>query len=81
MKNANILELNNENLFIAAEKIKNGELVAFPTETVYGLGANALNKEACLKIYEAKGRPLTDPLIVHISNKKDIFNYVEMDLS
>jgi len=46
-----------------------GELVAFPTETVYGLGANALDASACLKIFEAKGRPQDNPLIVHICNR------------
>ena len=46
--------------------IQAGKLVAFPTETVYGLGANALNAEACLDIFRSKGRPLTDPLIVHV---------------
>lgn len=49
----------------AAEIIRQGGLVAFPTETVYGLGADALNREAVLKIFEAKGRPPTNPLIVH----------------
>ncbi|MGV3488730.1 MAG: L-threonylcarbamoyladenylate synthase [Tuberibacillus sp.] len=51
----------------AAAFIRDGELVAFPTETVYGLGANALSEEAVKKIYEAKGRPSDNPLIVHIS--------------
>ncbi|KAM9963137.1 hypothetical protein ACTFIW_006360 [Dictyostelium discoideum] len=55
-----------ENLIEAGNKIKNGGLVAFPTETVYGLGANALDKDAVLSIFKAKGRPLTDPVIVHI---------------
>jgi L-threonylcarbamoyladenylate synthase len=50
----------------AAEFIKKGELVAFPTETVYGLGADALNEDAVRKIFEAKGRPLDNPIIVHI---------------
>ena len=45
--------------------IKNGGLVAFPTETVYGLGGDALNKESAKKIYAAKGRPSDNPLIVH----------------
>ena len=49
----------------AAELIKAGELVAFPTETVYGLGADALNEDAVKKIFEAKGRPQDNPLIVH----------------
>ena len=51
----------------AAVLIKNGGLVAFPTETVYGLGADALNAHAVQKIFEAKGRPADNPLIVHIS--------------
>lgn len=53
---------------IAAEVIRRGGLVAFPTETVYGLGADAFNPEAVRKIYEAKGRPLDNPIIVHISS-------------
>ncbi len=52
----------------AAERIRAGELVAFPTETVYGLGANALDAAAVAKIYEAKGRPATSPLIVHVAS-------------
>ena len=52
----------------AAELIRSGELVAFPTETVYGLGANALDSEAVAKIYELKGRPATSPLIVHVAS-------------
>lgn len=52
-------------------------MVAFPTETVYGLGANALSDEAVNKIYEAKGRPSDNPLIVHISKMEDVDKYVE----
>ncbi len=52
----------------AAARIRNGELVAFPTETVYGLGANALDATAVAKIFEAKGRPSTSPLIVHVAS-------------
>jgi L-threonylcarbamoyladenylate synthase len=55
-------------LKVAAQTIKNGGLVAFPTETVYGLGANALDEAACAKIYAAKGRPADNPLIMHISD-------------
>lgn len=54
----------------AATLIQQGELVAFPTETVYGLGANALDEQAVKKIYEAKGRPSQNPLIVHVSGKE-----------
>ncbi len=60
-----------KDLAIIAEAVKliqAGELVAFPTETVYGLGANAFNEEACLKIYQAKGRPSNNPLIVHVAS-------------
>ena len=56
----------------AAEIIKDGGLVAFPTETVYGLGADALNAEAVGKVYAAKGRPSDNPMIVHISSKDDV---------
>src|SRR5579884_1864003 len=52
----------------AAELIRAGQLVAFPTETVYGLGANALDPVAVDRIYEAKGRPATSPLIVHVGS-------------
>lgn len=56
----------------AADILRRGGLVAFPTETVYGLGANALNPSAAAKIYEAKGRPGDNPLIVHIADTEDI---------
>ena len=52
----------------AAELIRSGALVAFPTETVYGLGANGLDAAACARIYEAKGRPSDNPLILHVSD-------------
>ena len=55
-----------------ADLIKSGELVAFPTETVYGLGANGLDGEAVNKIFEAKGRPNDNPLILHIAKKSDV---------
>lgn len=55
----------------AANIIKNGGIVAFPTETVYGLGADATNVNAVKRIYEAKGRPAANPLIVHIADKDD----------
>lgn len=56
----------------AAAVIKEGGLVAFPTETVYGLGADALNEKAVAKVYEAKGRPSDNPMIVHIARASDI---------
>ena len=57
----------------ASDLIKHGEIVAFPTETVYGLGANALNSDAVKKIFIAKGRPQDNPLILHVSD----FNQVD----
>lgn len=61
-----------EGLKFASSKIAEGEVVAFPTETVYGLGADALNEAAVKKIFEAKGRPGDNPLIVHIRDKSQI---------
>src|SRR5581483_6576409 len=55
---------------LAARIIRAGELVAFPTETVYGLGANTLDTAAVQKIFAAKKRPLWDPLIVHVSSRE-----------
>lgn len=63
----NDLQKDREYICRAGEIIRNGGLVGFPTETVYGLGADALNAAAAAKIYEAKGRPSDNPLIVHIS--------------
>ncbi|MBU1246041.1 MAG: L-threonylcarbamoyladenylate synthase [Nanoarchaeota archaeon] len=73
-----IIKINPEKLEIskvkiAAETLRKGGLVAFPTETVYGLGADALNSEAIKKIFEAKGRPIDNPLIVHIADKKEVY--------
>ena len=59
--------LNMEYIKEASEILRNGGLVAFPTETVYGLGGDATDKEASRKIYAAKGRPSDNPLIVHIA--------------
>ena len=61
-----------ESLWTAGDIIRKGGIVAFPTETVYGLGANAYNADAIKKIYEAKGRPSDNPLIVHIAEIKDL---------
>ena len=67
----------NPGLLEAAEILRNGGLVAFPTETVYGLGANALDEEAARKTYTAKGRPSDNPLIVHIAEKSALEEIVE----
>ena len=57
----------------AAQLINQGEVVAFPTETVYGRGADATNEEAVKKIFIAKGRPGDNPLIVHIPDVSDVY--------
>ena len=57
-----------EDLDAVCQHLRNGDIVAFPTETVYGLGANALNETSIGKVYEAKGRPSDNPLIVHIAS-------------
>lgn len=60
-----------ENLEACGERLRLGELVAFPTETVYGLGCHALDESAVSKVFQAKERPLTDPLIVHVVSEQD----------
>ena len=69
-----------EDIQQAAEIIKEGGLVAFPTETVYGLGADALNPEAVGKVYAAKGRTSDNPMIVHISSKNDL-SYLTFEIT
>lgn len=75
--NTRVVKINPENIDYnilneAAHVIQNGGTVIFPTETVYGLGADALNEDACNKIFEAKGRPKDNPLIVHITCMDDL---------
>ncbi|HBM91294.1 MAG TPA: threonylcarbamoyl-AMP synthase [Rhodospirillaceae bacterium] len=67
----NILTPSSESLYLAAQNLRLGKLVAFPTETVYGLGGDATNDRAIASIYAAKGRPQFNPLIVHIADKKE----------
>lgn len=67
-----ILSTSEYDIAVAGKILADGGLVAFPTETVYGLGANALDENAVKNIYKAKGRPSDNPLIVHVSEKKDI---------
>lgn len=67
------------NIKEAAKIIQNGGLVAIPTETVYGLGADATNQAACLDIYKAKGRPSHNPLIVHVNSVEEIEEFAEFN--
>lgn len=76
-----VLNQNNIDMSVierAGKILKEGGLVAFPTETVYGLGGDALNPESSRKIYAAKGRPSDNPLIVHISNMKALESIVSV---
>jgi L-threonylcarbamoyladenylate synthase len=77
MVKVNPLEPDLEKIRIAAKIIKRGGLVAFPTETVYGLGANALNSDAVLALFKAKNRPLDNPPIVHVENIDRIYELAE----
>lgn len=65
-------DIDEKELERAARLLREGELVAFPTETVYGLGANAMDEQAARKIYEAKGRPSDNPLIAHIASMEGL---------
>ena len=67
-----LLKVNEESVALGARLIREGELVGFPTETVYGLGANALDARAVTKIFEAKGRPQDNPLITHVACVEEI---------
>ena len=64
--------INTKEIDIISDIIKNGEIIVFPTETVYGIGANAFDEDAVRKIFIAKGRPSDNPLIVHLDNKEKI---------
>ncbi len=70
-----------ENLIRAGKMIRAGELVAFPTETVYGLGADGLNEEACRKIYAVKERPADKPLTLHVASFAQIEELAEISVA
>lgn len=74
-----ISSLNGQALRKAAELIRSGEVVAFPTETVYGLGANAFSDDAVKKIFALKGRPADNPLIVHVAPGYDISSLIDCE--
>ena len=71
-------QINQDVIEEAGNVLKQGGLVAFPTETVYGLGADALDEEASAKIYAAKGRPSDNPLIVHIADIEALYKLQTM---
>jgi len=71
-----VVSVDSSSIARAAEVLRSGGLVAFPTETVYGLGANALDAAAVARIFEAKGRPANNPLIVHVGNIRQVAQVV-----
>lgn len=73
--NTVLLENNEKNIVFVAELIKSGHVVGIPTETVYGLGADALNEDAVRMIFQAKGRPADNPLIVHLADFSQAVDY------
>lgn len=73
-----LAQVNQKNLEQAADFLKQGKLVAFPTETVYGLGADATDDKAVASIFEAKGRPQFNPLIAHVADLDWIYDFVEV---
>ena len=76
--NTQVLPVNEESIALAAKLLQQGELVALPTETVYGIAADARNGEAVKKIFEAKGRPQDNPLIVHICGMEMLHGIVSV---
>jgi L-threonylcarbamoyladenylate synthase len=70
-----IVEASEENIAAAAERLRAGELVAFPTETVYGLGADAANADAVARIFKLKGRPAAHPVILHLRDASELARY------
>ena len=74
-----VLKINDKSLEIARNYILNGEIVGFPTETVYGLGGTAFKDETVKKIFTAKGRPQDNPLIVHVHKDYDVSKLVEVE--
>ena len=77
MKTVYFRDPTKENIEAAAKIIRDGGLLAIPTETVYGLGADALNEDAVLRIFLAKGRPQDNPLIIHIPGPQWLPRYCE----
>ena len=74
-----ILQASTENIDLCIDLLRDGAVLGIPTETVYGLAGNALNEESVRKIFEVKGRPLLDPLIVHFSSIEQAEAHVEFN--
>lgn len=70
-------DINDEKIKLVAQGLKNGKIAIFPTETVYGIGTNAFNEEACRRIYKIKKRPINKPLIVLVHNEDMLYEVIE----
>ena len=79
LREGGIVAASPEAVEVAAGMLRDGELVAFPTETVYGLGADATNEDAVTAVYTIKGRPRSNPLIIHVSNIDDALEIAHFD--
>ena len=79
LKETRLLQADDAGIGAAVDLLRSGRLVAFPTETVYGLGADARNDRAVAAIFDAKGRPQFNPLIVHVGSIEEVANIVRMD--
>ena len=79
LREGGIVAASPEAVEVAAGMLRDGELVAFPTETVYGLGADATNEDAVTAVYTIKGRPRSNPLIIHVSNMDDALEIAHFD--
>src|SRR5690606_9282280 len=76
---ARLIEADRNGIQEAAERLRSGGLVAFPTETVYGLGAAASDRQAVERVYATKGRPRAHPLIVHLPAAADLWSWADRD--
>ena len=79
MEETKLLSCNEDDLEIAAKLLRDGKIVGIPTETVYGLGADATNSKAVESVFKVKGRPADNPLIVHISGM-DMLERIALDI-
>ena len=79
--NTIVSQRNSDTLSLSSKLIQGGQIISFPTETIYGLFGDALNANAVQKIFEAKGRPSDNPLIVHVACHDDIKKYAFVDHS
>ncbi|HET8985128.1 MAG TPA: L-threonylcarbamoyladenylate synthase, partial [Trueperaceae bacterium] len=74
-----VLPADDATVAVAVDALRRGRLVAFPTETVYGLGADAMNQDAVASVYRLKGRPTNHPVIVHLPSAADVWRWADVE--